>query len=106
MLSTVWTDGETWYVIPEGVDLAHYPHFNTNTLWFRTQALAKPMDLQWFAVRKTIDLGGADPSPVIQFERLIGQASELISSSFVVVARPIPPEAPVITATLLLIFIF
>jgi UTP--glucose-1-phosphate uridylyltransferase len=73
--------------LPEGVDLGHYPHFNTNTLWFRLEALARPIDLQWFPVRKTISLGGAEPSAVVQFERLIGQASELVSSSYIVVDR-------------------
>ncbi len=72
--------------LPEGVDLSHYPHFNTNTLWFRTDALAAPLDLQWFPVRKAIRLAGQE-TPIIQFERLIGQASELLDTNFVVVDR-------------------
>jgi UTP--glucose-1-phosphate uridylyltransferase len=74
--------------LPEGVDLADFPHFNTNTLWLELDAMDRTFDLSWFAVRKTIAWPGeASPRPVVQFEQLIGQVTELVPSAFLDVER-------------------
>jgi len=81
--------------LPKGTDLSDYPHFNTNTLWFSLAALDQDMPLTWFAVRKKIEW----PAPaerlelvdgqleVVQFERLIGQATEFVPSAYLEVER-------------------
>jgi len=79
--------------LPEGTDLADYPHFNTNTLWLATSAVDMDIPLTWFAVRKAIEWPeGARPLKdgqleVVQFERLIGQATEFIESAYLDVDR-------------------
>jgi UTP--glucose-1-phosphate uridylyltransferase len=79
--------------LPQGTDLADYPHFNTNTLWLSLDAVDRELDLSWFAVRKRIawpDAGRADADgmlDVVQFETLIGQATERVDSAFVEVDR-------------------
>lgn len=79
--------------LPEGVDLADFPHFNTNTLWLSAAAFDREIPLTWFAVRKRIawpDPARADSDgklEVVQFERLIGQATEAVPSAFLEVDR-------------------
>jgi UTP--glucose-1-phosphate uridylyltransferase len=74
--------------LPEGVDLGHFPHFNTNTLWLDLAAMDRSFDLSWFAVRKTIAWPGqSEPRPVVQFEQLIGQVTELVPTAFLDVDR-------------------
>jgi UTP--glucose-1-phosphate uridylyltransferase len=74
--------------LPEGVDLADFPHFNTNTLWLALDAMDRTFDLSWFAVRKTIAWPGeASPRDVVQFEQLIGQVTELVPTAFLDVER-------------------
>jgi UTP--glucose-1-phosphate uridylyltransferase len=75
--------------LPPGTDLTPYPHFNTNTLWFSTAALDRDLALQWFPVRKTIELPGSASSAttVVQFEQLVGQVCELVPAAFVEVDR-------------------
>ena len=79
--------------LPEGVDLAHYPHFNTNTLWLRADAFDREIPLTWFAVRKRIDWPDASVTgedgklEVVQLERLIGQATEAVPSAYLEVDR-------------------
>jgi len=81
--------------LPVGTDLADYPHFNTNTLWFSLAAVDQTLPLTWFAVRKKIewpvttkDLPLEDGQlEVVQFERLIGQATEFIPSAYLEVDR-------------------
>ena len=79
--------------LPEGTDISHYPHFNTNTLWLTTNTVDREVPLTWFSVRKTIDwprestrapTGKLD---VVQFERLIGQVTEHARSAFLEVDR-------------------
>lgn len=79
--------------LPEGIDLAEYPHFNTNTLWLALDAVDHDVPLTWFAVRKKI--AWPDPSrtgpdgqlEVVQFETLIGQVTETVPSAFLDVDR-------------------
>ncbi len=79
--------------LPEGTDLSDYPHFNTNTLWLCAAAVDMDIPLTWFAVRKSIDWpeGGRalkdGQLQVVQFERLIGQATEFIESAYLDVDR-------------------
>lgn len=72
--------------LPEGVDVADYPHFNTNTLWFRLAGLDKPQNLSWFPVYRSLQAGGRE-LPIVQFEQLIGQATEHLPSSYLEVDR-------------------
>ena len=58
------------------------PVFNTNTLWFRTDALERELPLRWYPVRK--DVNGTE---VVQFEQLVGQASWFLDSLFTRVPR-------------------
>lgn len=53
---------------PEDFDQAEIPIFNTNTLWFDLAALRTDHPLTWFVVRKEVD-----GTPVVQFERLVGE---------------------------------
>jgi UTP--glucose-1-phosphate uridylyltransferase len=73
--------------LPEGVDLADFPHFNTNTLWLALDAMDRSFDLSWFAVRKEIAWPGRPATRVVQFEQLIGQVTELVPSAFLDVER-------------------
>ena len=73
--------------LPEGLDLADYPHFNTNTLWFSIDAMAREYPLTWFPVRKTVRTADGDELSVIQLERLIGQVTEFVDSSYLEVDR-------------------
>ena len=79
--------------LPESVDLADYPHFNTNTLWLSAEAVDREIPLTWFAVRKKIDWPDATKTgddgklEVVQFERLIGQVTEVVPSAYLEVDR-------------------
>jgi UTP--glucose-1-phosphate uridylyltransferase len=73
--------------LPEGVDVADYPHFNTNTLWLSADAVDRDIELTWFAVRKAIDWPGRKQLEVVQFERLIGQVTEFVPSAYLEVDR-------------------
>jgi UTP--glucose-1-phosphate uridylyltransferase len=77
--------------LPVGVDMADYPHFNTNTLWLALAAVDHEIPLSWFAVRKQIDWPGRDGTDgkleVVQFERLIGQITESVPSAYLEVDR-------------------
>ena len=72
--------------LPKSVDLAHYPHFNTNTLWLSLAAVDRDVDLTWFAVRKEIEWPTGQLE-VVQFERLIGQVTEFVDSAYLEVER-------------------
>lgn len=74
--------------LPVGVDMADYPHFNTNTLWLTTAAIDREIPLSWFAVRKQIEWpNAAGKLEVVQFERLIGQLTESVPSAYLEVDR-------------------
>ncbi len=73
--------------LPVGVDLADFPHFNTNTLWLVASAMDRSFDLTWFAVRKKIAWPGGGEREVVQFEQLVGQVTELVPSAFLDVDR-------------------
>lgn len=74
--------------LPPGTDLGDYPHFNTNTLWFALDALDGGVPLDWFAVRRQLaPKAGGEPIDIVQFEQLIGQATEHLPSRFLEVER-------------------
>jgi len=79
------------FAFPEDFDADTIPVFNTNTLWFRTEALDAELPLRWYCVKK--NAGG---QPVIQFERLVGQASWFLNTGFVQVSRDrfLPVKSP------------
>ncbi len=70
------------FAFPDDFDQSTLPAFNTNTLWFRCDALSRELPLHWYLVRKQLD-----SEDIVQFERLIGQASWFLDSSYVLVPR-------------------
>ncbi len=79
------------FAFPEGFDQDSIPVFNTNTLWFRTDALERDFPMRWYAVDKQ-----ADGQPVVQFERLVGQLSWFLETAWLEVPRSrfLPVKAP------------
>lgn len=73
--------------LPASADLADYPHFNTNTLWFRATALDREFPLTWFPVQKRVALSDGQERAIVQFERLIGQVTEFLPSAYLEVDR-------------------
>ncbi|MBC8067168.1 MAG: UTP--glucose-1-phosphate uridylyltransferase, partial [Deltaproteobacteria bacterium] len=73
--------------LPTGVDVADFPHFNTNTLWLVAAEIDREFDLTWFAVRKKIAWPGLGEREVVQFEQLVGQVTELVASAFLEIDR-------------------
>ncbi len=79
------------FAFPPDFDKQAIPCFNTNTLWFRTAALAGDFPLQWYTVSKL-----ADGEPVVQFERLVGQLSWFLDTGWMRVGRErfLPVKTP------------
>lgn len=67
---------------PHGFDFDALPFMNTNTCWFATEALGEEHPLTWFYVRK--DVGGRT---AIQMERLVGELSAFLETSYLAVPR-------------------
>lgn len=67
---------------PAGFDQTTIPVFNTNTLWFQTEALTREHPLTWFVVRKDVE-----GRPVVQFERLVGELTAFESTCWLRVPR-------------------
>lgn len=69
--------------LPEGFDPKQVRVFNTNTFHFDAGALSN-LDMDWtfFAVEKKVD-----GSPVIQFERLVGEVTSHLDTRFLRVSR-------------------
>jgi len=68
--------------LPRGFDASSIPVFNTNSFVFDAAALDGSVDLDWYAVRKSVD--GRD---AIQFERLVGQLTERLETTWALVPR-------------------
>jgi len=79
------------FAFPEGFDQSAIPVFNTNTLWFRSDAVDRELPLRWYAVKKQ-----ADGAEVLQFEQLVGQASWFLDTAWVEVPRQrfLPVKSP------------
>lgn len=73
--------------LPEGTVMDQYPHFNTNTLWFWLSAIDRDFDLDWFPVQKVVAGPAGKPLEVVQFEQLIGQATEHLEAHYFEVDR-------------------
>jgi UTP--glucose-1-phosphate uridylyltransferase len=73
--------------LPDDCDLERYPQFNTNTLWFWLSAIDRDFDLDWFPVEREIEGPGGESIPVVQFEQLIGQATEHLEAHYFEVDR-------------------
>jgi UTP--glucose-1-phosphate uridylyltransferase len=71
--------------LPADFDVESISVFNTNTFVFNAQMLLNPVDLDWFAVKKKVN--GRD---AVQFERLVGQLTEFVDVSWLVVKREGP----------------
>ncbi len=67
---------------PPEFDQDSIPVFNTNTLVFDAKALAGDFALTWFAVTKTVD-----GLPAVQLERLVGELTAFLPSTFLRVER-------------------
>ncbi|MGB5192906.1 MAG: UTP--glucose-1-phosphate uridylyltransferase [Polyangiales bacterium] len=67
---------------PEDFDQERIPVFNTNTFVLDAEAIDSDFPLTWFAVNKTVD-----GKPAVQFERLVGELTAFLESSFLRVER-------------------
>lgn len=67
---------------PESFDQNRIPVFNTNTFVMNAEAIDRDFPLTWFAVNKTVE-----GKPAIQFERLVGELTAFLSTSFLRVER-------------------
>lgn len=67
---------------PKGFDQDSIPVFNTNTLLFNARDIDRDFALTWFTVRKKVD--GRD---AIQFERLVGELTAFLPTTFLRVPR-------------------
>ncbi len=90
--------------LPPDCDLARYPQFNTNTLWFWLSAIDRDFDLDWFPVERKIEGPGGESLRVVQFEQLIGQATEHLEAHYFEVDRerrflPIKTRDDLVAAT-------
>jgi len=56
--------------------------FNTNTLVFDAKAIDRDFPMTWFAVRKSVD-----SKPTVQFERLVGELTAFLPTTFLHVER-------------------
>ena len=79
------------FAFPEDFDQDRVEVFNTNTLWFRVDALDADFPLRAYHVRKEVD-----GQPVVQFERLVGQLSWFLPTAWVTVPRErfLPVKTP------------
>jgi UTP--glucose-1-phosphate uridylyltransferase len=67
---------------PADFDVTSVPVFNTNTLILDAAAVKPDWDLTWFRVDKTVEGRG-----VVQFERLMGEVTSFVDSTFLEVPR-------------------
>jgi UTP--glucose-1-phosphate uridylyltransferase len=71
--------------IPELFDISAVSRFNTNSFVFDARVFSIDLDLEWFVVLKRVN-----GSAVIQFERLVGQLTELMEATWLEVPRDGP----------------
>jgi len=79
------------FAFPDAFDQDSVDVFNTNTLWFRTEALDREFPMRWYTVQKEVD-----GHPVVQFERLVGQLTWFLDTEWVRVSRErfLPVKTP------------
>jgi UTP--glucose-1-phosphate uridylyltransferase len=73
--------------MPADADPTDHVCFNTNTLWLRRASIERDVPLTWFSVRKQLERADGTVLGVVQFERLIGQLTELAPSAYLWVDR-------------------
>ncbi len=73
--------------LPAAAVIDDYPQFNTNTLWFWLSAIDRDFDLDWFPVEREVPGRGDERIQVVQFEQLIGQATEELDAHYFEVDR-------------------
>ncbi len=71
--------------MPRSFDVNTIPVFNTNTFVFDAAALTSEIELAWFAVSKKVE-----SLEVVQFERLVGQLTEFVDVTWLLVPREGP----------------
>jgi UTP--glucose-1-phosphate uridylyltransferase len=80
---------------PEGFNMESLPVFNTNSFVFDVAALQPVYPLTWFRADKQVE-----GSPVVQFERLLGEVTSFVQSHYLEVPRQgddgrfLPVKAP------------
>lgn len=67
---------------PEDFDQDRVGVFNTNSFVLDAEAIDRDFSLSWFAVQKTVE-----GRPAVQFERLVGQVTAFLETSFLQVER-------------------
>ena len=70
---------------PKDFDISTLPVFNTNSFIMRARAVRGDMPLTWFRADKKVG-----DAPVVQFERLLGEATSFVSSHYLLVPRQGP----------------
>lgn len=73
--------------LPPSAEIDRYPQFNTNTLWFWLSAIDRDFDLDWFPVEREVPGHGDQLIQAVQFEQLIGQATEHLDAHYFEVDR-------------------
>jgi UTP--glucose-1-phosphate uridylyltransferase len=73
--------------LPPLVDIDRFPQFNTNTLWFWLSAIDREFDLDWFPVEREVPGHAGETIQAVQFEQLIGQATEHLDAHYFEVDR-------------------
>jgi len=71
--------------LPPSFDRAKLADFNANTFYFSHECLRRSFDLSWFVVPKQVE-----DREAVQFERLAGQISAFVPSSY----RRVPRDGP------------
>lgn len=86
----VWLDGKLQIVegfrFPDSFNQDDVPVFNCNTFMINADRVRADYPLDWFRADKKIDGG----KPVVQFERLMGQASAFEDAQYLAVPRSGP----------------
>jgi UTP--glucose-1-phosphate uridylyltransferase len=70
---------------PKDFELNTIPVFNTNTLLINSEAVRPDFDLTWFRADKEVD-----GQQVVQFERLMGEVTSFVDTTFLCVPRDGP----------------
>ncbi len=71
--------------IPELFDISAVSRFNTNSFVFDARVFGVDLELDWFIVEKTVN-----GDRVVQFERLVGQLTDLMKATWLEVPRDGP----------------
>ena len=70
---------------PEDFDISTIPVFNTNSIVVEAAVLGQEIALTWFRADKVVE-----GRPVVQFERLMGEITSFVTSSYLTVPRQGP----------------